>query len=64
MGFIKEPEGIDLVVGHSILTEKDREIISGIIANYRMSGNKPNRVLQTAIAKNNSVSTRRKKISV
>ena len=64
MGFIKEPEGIDLVVGPSILTEKDKEIVSGIIANYRMNGHKPNRLLHNVIDRNSSIITERKKISV
>jgi hypothetical protein len=42
MGYIKEPEGIDLVVGPSILTEQDKLMISNVIANYKQTGKKPN----------------------
>ncbi len=35
MGLIKEPKGVDLLVGPSVLTEQDRKIISEIIANYK-----------------------------
>lgn len=42
MGYIKEPEGIDLVVEPSILTEQEKSMISEIIANYKLTGKKPN----------------------
>lgn len=35
MGYIKEPEGIDLIVAPSTLTVQDRQMISNIIANYK-----------------------------
>ena len=35
MGLIKEPMGVDLVVAPSTLTEKDRKMISEVIANYK-----------------------------
>jgi hypothetical protein len=35
MGYIKEPEGIDLIVAPSTLTAQDRQMISSIIANYK-----------------------------
>ena len=40
MGYIKDPEGIDLVVGPSILTAQDKLMISEIIANYKKTGKK------------------------
>ena len=40
MGYIKDPEGIDLVVEPSILTAQDKLMISEIIANYKKTGNK------------------------
>jgi hypothetical protein len=40
MGYIKDPEGVDLIVGPSILTEQDKMMISEIIANYKKTGNK------------------------
>ncbi len=41
MGLIKEPKGIDLIVGPSILTEQDRNMISAIIADYKRTGKMP-----------------------
>ena len=41
MGLIKEPKGVDLVVGPSVLTEQDRKMISEIIANYKLTGKLP-----------------------
>jgi hypothetical protein len=41
MGLIKEPKGVDLVVGPSVLTEQDRKLISEIIANYKLTGKLP-----------------------
>lgn len=35
MGYIKEPEGIDLIVAPSTFTAQDRQMISSIIANYK-----------------------------
>lgn len=43
MGHIKEPRGVDLIVGPSTLTEKDRKMISEIIANYKRTGKLPAR---------------------
>ena len=40
MGYIKDPEGIDLVVGPSALTAQDKAMISEIIANYKKTGSK------------------------
>jgi hypothetical protein len=35
MGYIKEPEGVDLIVAPSTFTAQDRKMISNIIANYK-----------------------------
>ncbi len=43
MGLIREPKGVDFIVGPSVLTDKDREIISEIIANYKKTGKMPSK---------------------
>lgn len=43
MGLIREPKGVDFIVEPSILTDKDRKIISQIIANYKKTGKLPSR---------------------
>jgi hypothetical protein len=35
MGYIQEPEGVDLIVAPSTFTAQDRKMISNIIANYK-----------------------------
>jgi hypothetical protein len=35
MRYIKEPEGVDLIVAPSTFTLQDRQMISNIIANYK-----------------------------
>jgi hypothetical protein len=41
MGYIKEPKGVDLIIGPSTLTERDKKKISEIIAYYKRTGKKP-----------------------
>jgi hypothetical protein len=41
MGYIKEPEGIDLIVSPMPLSIEDRESISAIISMYKKTGEKP-----------------------
>jgi hypothetical protein len=41
MGFIKEPKGVDLIVGHSKLTKAGKKEISAIIAEYKKTGKVP-----------------------
>ncbi len=41
MGYIKEPEGIDLVISPMPLTIEDRESISAIISKYKKTGEIP-----------------------
>ncbi len=43
MGLIKEPKGVDLLVGPSVLTEQDKKIISEIITNYKLTGKLPSK---------------------
>ena len=40
MEFIKEPKEIDFVIDSDPLTEKDRQLISDIIADYKLTGRK------------------------
>jgi hypothetical protein len=51
MGLIKEPKGVDLIVGPSILTEQDRQIISEIIATYKRTGKLPAKTRKRKAAK-------------
>ena len=44
MGLIKEPKGVDLLVGPSVLTEQDRKMISELIANYKLTGKLPSKM--------------------
>ncbi len=41
MGYIKEPKGVDLIIGPATLTERDKKKISEIIAHYKRTGKKP-----------------------
>ncbi len=41
MGMIREPKGVDLLVGPSTLTKSDRERISLVIEEYKRTGKKP-----------------------
>jgi alpha-ketoglutarate-dependent taurine dioxygenase len=43
MGYIKEPKGVNFVVAPSPLTEQDRQLISGVIAHYKTTGQKKER---------------------
>ena len=38
MGYIKEPKGVDFVVEPHVVTEKDRRIMTQIIADYKATG--------------------------
>lgn len=51
MGLIKEPIGVDLVIGPSTLTDDDRKMISEAIANYKRTGNMPTKTPKTEISK-------------
>lgn len=41
MGLVREPKGVDFVIGPSTLTEKERSMISEIIACYKRTGKVP-----------------------
>ena len=41
MGYIKEPDGIDLNLSPMPLSTEDRQKVSAIIAQYKDSGKKP-----------------------
>lgn len=43
MGLIREPKGVDFIVGPSVLTDEDRKMISEIIANYKKTGKLPSK---------------------
>ena len=43
MGHIKEPKGVDLIIGPSVLSEQDRKMISDIIAVYKRTGKMPDK---------------------
>ncbi len=55
MGLIREPKGVDLIVGPSILTEQDRKAISEIITAYKRTGKVP-------VKKNTRFSKRKRNI--
>ena len=63
MGLIKEPNGVDLIVGPSVLTDKDRKMISEIIANYKQSGKLPTKQKQPSVTKRNTSRIQRKRIT-
>lgn len=56
MGLIREPKGIDLIVGPSILTEQEKQTISRIIAVYKQTGKIPSKTYKKA--------SRRRKIAL
>ncbi|MEO8108671.1 MAG: hypothetical protein ABI594_01495 [Ginsengibacter sp.] len=43
MGLIREPKGVDFIVGPSIVTNEDKKMISDIIANYKKTGKLPSK---------------------
>ena len=51
MGYIKEPKGVDLVIGPSVLTDQDRKMISEIIANYKRTGKLPSKTQRAGLAR-------------
>ncbi len=63
MGYIKEPKGVDLVIGPSVLTEQDRKIISEIIANYKRTGKMPAKNKRADILRERTTVTARRKIT-
>ncbi len=45
MGHIKEPDGVDLVIGPSTITEKEKGLISWVIQYYKRTGKMPSKRL-------------------
>ena len=41
MGLVREPKGVDLVVGHIPLTKEDKKIFSDIITEFKKTGKIP-----------------------
>ena len=58
MGIIKEPKGVDLVIGPSVLKAQDKKMISEVIAYYKRTGKKPSRKKSVT-----SPNTRKKKVT-
>lgn len=63
MGLIKEPNGVDLIVGPSVLTDNDRKMISEIIANYKRTGKLPNKQKQASPRKRTTSRIQKKKVT-
>ena len=63
MGLIKEPKGVDLLVGPSVLTEQDKKIISEIIANYKLTGKLPSKKKQIGLRRRNVSGIQKKKVT-
>jgi hypothetical protein len=43
MGLIKEPKGVDLNIAPRVLTDKDKQLISKVIAEYKRTGRVPSK---------------------
>lgn len=63
MGLIKEPKGIDLVVGPSVLTEQERLLISQIIAAYKRTGKLPLKTDKGVLRKRKGTSTQKARLA-
>ena len=61
MGYIKEPKGVDFVIGPSVLTDQDRKMISEIIANYKRTGKLPSKHNEQELVNGQLHELRRKK---
>ena len=64
MGLIKEPIGIDFIIGPSVLTNQDRKMISDIIANYKQTGKLPIKTKQSNSRKRNISRVQKKRVTV
>ena len=62
MGYIKEPKGVDLVIGPSVLTDQDRKMISEIIANYKRTGNLPSKTKRAGLRERATSRTPKKRV--
>ena len=63
MGLIKEPRGVDLVVGPSVVTEQDRKLISEIITNYKLTGKLPSKKKQNDSRRRTASRIQKKKVT-
>jgi len=63
MGLIKEPKGVDLLVGPSVLTEQDRKMISEIIANYKLTGKLPSKKKHSGSRRRTASRIQKKKVT-
>lgn len=63
MGLIREPKGVDLVVGPSILTEQDRQMISDIIAVYKRTGKLPSKAAKGKLRKRRKTTASKSSVS-
>ena len=68
MGHIKEPDGVDLVIGPSKITEEEKNRISWIIQYFKRTGKKPSKkqvasLQETPTSKRKRRTTSRKKIN-
>ena len=62
MGYIKEPKGVDLVIGPSVLTDQDRKMISEIIANYKRTGKLPSKTQRAGLRERTTSRTPKKRV--
>ena len=60
MGHIKEPNGVDLVIGPSKITEEEKNRISWIIQYYKRTGKMPTKK-QVASLQNSPASSRKRR---
>jgi hypothetical protein len=58
MGLVREPNGVDLIVGPSILTEKDKKFISVLIAEYKRTGKIPSKSSSLRLARKKRQTTK------
>jgi hypothetical protein len=63
MGLIKEPKGVDLIVGPSTLTQQDRQVISEIIAIYKLTGKLPSKLVKGKLRKRRKTSSEKSSVS-
>ena len=51
MGYIKEPVGVDLNIGPMPLSDKERQALSAIIAQYKTTGEVPTVLSKTKVTR-------------
>jgi hypothetical protein len=61
MGHIKEPDGVDLIIGPSKRTEEDKKVISEIIRYYKRTGKIPTKKQLAAFNDSGTLDAIRKK---